>query len=377
MIQPKGKTNMGSKLRPLYDKLYIKVETVMLARQAIRENKKYARTVAPLPTLDEDYRSIVRGYWKPFRVSVPKKLSFRLFANADKGLDERVDPRYIPDELWFDRIIPHYNNLIFAKALQDKCLLNLLFPDVRRPVTVVKRVAGVFYDDELHLITRAEAASRVHGHGRVIIKPSVSTGKGHNILFFDSDNTSAAEAEALFDRYGDNFIIQEKLEQHETLARLNPSSVNTIRILTFLHNDEVHVLSACLRVGGSASEVDNTSQGGFVYTLGPDGRPAGRRYSHAGGRWSYAEVGEDGFTVPGFERAVKLVCEQAGRMGHFRILGWDISVSPDGEPVFIEFNVIPGQNQEHDGPTFGDMTDEVLAEVFGRRNGRREGEGAI
>ena len=48
-----------------------------------------------------------------------------------------------------------------------------------------------------------------------------------------------------------------------------------------------------------------------------------------------------------------------------RIVGWDIAVDEEGDPVFIEFNCNPGQNQMTYGPTFGDYTDEVLEEVFG------------
>mgnify|MGYP002863690436 CR=1 FL=1 len=254
------------------------------------------------------------------------KYSFRLFSNADKGIDDHADPRYISDEIWFDRIIPCYNNLIFAKAMQDKCLHNLLFPEARRPVTVVKRIAGVFYDDDLNLLTREEASAKVKGHGRVIVKPSVSTGKGEGILFFDSDDISLSDTEAVFDRFGDNFIIQEKMTQHDALAALNPSSINTVRILTFLHDDEVRVLSACLRIGGSASEVDNVSQGGWCFTITREGRIAYRGYSHAGGVWRYSDTlptGEtaSGYIVPGYQKAEELVCRLASRMSHFRSEG--------------------------------------------------------
>ena len=34
------------------------------------------------------------------------------------------------------------------------------------------------------------------------------------------------------------------------------------------------------------------------------------------------------------------------------------------EPVFIEYNVCPGSNQITCGPTFGDLTERVLEEVF-------------
>lgn len=363
---------MGSKLRPLYDRLYIKVETMLQAREAVRDNKRYAAGVTPLPTLDEDYSGTVREYWGRFRVSMPKKYSFRLFSNADKGLDERVDPRYIPDDLWLDRIIPHYNNLIFAKALQDKCLHSLVFPDVRRPVTVIKRVAGVFYDDDLHLLTRAEAAVRVPGHGRVIVKPSVYSGQGHDIRFYDSDDMTPQDAEEVFDLYGDNFIMQEKLVQHSDLARLNPDSLNTIRIMTLLKDDRVHILGPILRVGGEKSEVDNTSQGGYQGYVLPDGRLSPKGFTHRRGRWEYTDAYPNGIrfadvVVPSYSRVVDAARRLATRMGHFKIVGWDFAVAADGEPVFIEFNVIPGQNQESNGPTFGDLTEDVLEEVFGRR----------
>ena len=55
------------------------------------------------------------------------------------------------------------------------------------------------------------------------------------------------------------------------------------------------------------------------------------------------------------------------RMAHFRIIGWDIAVDRAGEPVLVEFNAPPGQMQGTNGPIFGDLTDAVLEEVFGRR----------
>ena len=361
---------MDNKLRSVYDRLYIKTETMLLALGYTRKDRHYAALVKPLPTLDEDYRTVVRPYWKKYQVRVPKKFHFRLFCNAEKGVETRLDPRYIPDDLWFGRIVPYYNNLIFAKAMQDKCLHSLLFPEVRRPVTVVKRIAGVFYDDSLHIVHRADAAALCTGRGRVIVKPSVSTGQGRNIHFYDTDDWTPEDAEKMFDRSGNNFVVQEKQAQHPDLARLNPDSLNSIRIISFLKDDEVHILTQILRVGGFGSEVDNISQGGYQCAILPDGRLADRGFTYRNGRWEYAEAYPNGIrfedvTVPSFDRAREIVRTQAARMSHFKLIGWDFAVAPDGEPVFIEFNVIPAQDQESTGPTFGDLTDEVLAEVFG------------
>ena len=357
---------MGSKLRPLYDKLYIGVETFLLARDARRDAKRDVKHLPPNPQVDEQYDSLIRSYWRQFKVSVPKKYWFHLLANANRPFS----PKYIPDDLWFGRIIPHYNNLIFAKALQDKCMYSVLFSGVPQPVTVVKNIAGVFYDGDMGLLTRQEAVARCHGTGRILAKPSVSTGMGNNIRFYDREALTDGDIEGIFRQYRENFIVQEKLVQHPDLARLNPSSLNTIRVLTFLHGDRVHVLTAVLRVGGPASEVDNTSQGGYAVTIRPDGSlaPLGQNK-----KWEYAEALANGVrfqdvTIPSYDRVIQTVTALAARFGQFRIIGWDMAVAQDGEPTLVEYNIIPMHGCHCSAPVFGDMTDQVLEEVFGRRN---------
>lgn len=357
---------MASKLRPLYDKIYIGVETWLLARDARRDARRDVKALGPNPRVAAEYDAVIRPYWRQFRVRAPKKYWFDLLANENRPFS----PKYIPDELWFGRIIPHYNNLLFAKALQDKCLYGTLFGDVRQPVTVVKNIAGVFYDEDMRLLSRGEAVARCHGRGRILAKPSVSTGMGNNIRFYDSDALSDHEVEAVFQLYGRNFLVQQKLAQHPALARLNPSSLNTIRALTFLHDGKVHILTAVLRIGGAGSEVDNTSQGGFAVTVQPDGRLARLGQNK---KWQYAEQLANGIrfsdvTVPSYERVIETVSRLAARTAHFKIIGWDIAVAEDGEPVLVEYNVIPMHGCHCGSPVFGELTDEVLEEVFGRRN---------
>lgn len=356
---------MASKLRPLYDKLYVGVEAWLLARESRQDAKKYARLMGPDPRVDAEYDTTIRGYWKQFRVRTPKKFWFTLFANHNR----EFSPKYIPDDLWFFRILPHFNNLIYAKAHQDKCLHNVLFPDVKRPDTVVKNVAGVFYDDELRLLTKEQAVARCRGVGRILIKPSVGSGGGNNICFYDSDSLSDRDVEDMFRRYGRNFIVQRKMPQHPDLARLNPGSMNTVRAVTFLYNDQVYLLNAVLRVGSGSSEVDNTCQGGFVIPIGADGRLERLSVNKF---WQYADAFPNGIrhtdvVIPSYDRIVQTVKRLAVRMGHYRVIGWDIAVTPEGEPMLIEFNILPTLSCHFSKPPFGELTDQVLEEVFGRR----------
>lgn len=360
---------MASKLRPLYDKLYIRGEAVYNGISESRGCKKRASSADTDPRVDAEYASVIRPYWKQFRVRTPKKYWFRLYCAGEKPFS----PRYIPENLWFRDIVPHYNNIIFAKALQDKCLFGLLFPGIRQPETVLRRMAGVYTDGAGTLLTEAEAVSRCHGVGRVILKPSVSTGQGRGIRFFDTDAITDAELADIFRAAGPNFLVQKKLAQHPALAALNPRSVNTVRVMTFLHGDKIHVLSSILRVGGGDNEVDNVSQGGYQCTIRPDGSLEPTAITKLGGRWTRTDRTAGGVrfadaAVPSYDRILGAVRAAAGSVGHFRILGWDIAVDPEGEPVLIEYNVIPGQNQSTCGPTFGELTDEVLEEVYGRKH---------
>lgn len=351
---------MSSKLRPLYDKIYMGIDVGLLAINASRVGKRRAKPIPRDPQLDVDYRDKIRPYWRQFRVTVPKKYWYKFLGS---------DPRYIPNDLWYRRIVPYFNTVLFAQALQDKCMHNIYVPGVKRPKTIVKNVAGHFCADDLTPLTEAEAIACCHDAGRILIKPSVGSGEGRNIRFYDSGSLGDEEIASIFREYGRNFIVQEKMTQHPALAALNPSSLNTVRIMTFLFRGEVHILSTILRVGGKNSEVDNFSQGGFQFMILPDGRldphPSTKR-NWGGGSESPDFLLED-VEIPSFDRIIRTVKHAALRMPHFAILGWDIGVDPDGEPVLIEYNVIPGQNHGTCGPTFGDLTDEVLGEVFGRR----------
>ena len=355
---------MGSKLRPLYDALYMGIDTWVVAYQDNRSGRKRARKIPKHPDFDAQYRSRVLPYWKRFGV-VPKKFWFRIYAQNR----ETVDPRFIPDDLWYRRIVPHFNHLLFAQAYQDKCLNNVFVPTIAHPPTVVKCVSGVLYDDALNLLTPDEAAARVMQTGRFIIKPSVGSGRGNGIRFLNGAELSRDDVLRLFREYGKNFLIQEKLRQHPAVAALHEQSLNTLRVITFLFENEVHILSAVLRVGAGDSELDNVSKGGFACKVLPDGQLDEYAVNR---KAEWVRVHPDGtpfgqVRIPNYESLLQTVKDAASRLGHFRIIGWDIAIGEAGEPVYIEYNLIPGQNQKTWGPTFGDLTDRVLQEVFQKK----------
>ena len=76
---------------------------------------------------------------------------------------------------------------------------------------------------------------------------------------------------SLFKLYKKDFIIQEFVEQSEAMKKLNPTTLNTLRIMTYLRPDDVYILSAVSRIGKPGSSTDNYSAGGILCGITQEG----------------------------------------------------------------------------------------------------------
>ena len=352
---------MRSRARRGLDNLFETVESNYRAIQYRRKAKKRLKRINGGYKCKEDYKSIVIPYWRNFDV-IPKEYWYSLYSADAK----KVDPRYIPDDLWYGRIVPYYSNMQFRRACEDKCMHSIWFPELKRPQTVVMNVAGIFYDDCFNIISKNGALARCLSNKNFLIKPSIDSGEGRLISFFDDGEFDKDKIDDVFMALDSNFIVQEVVYQHPVLAQLNKKSLNTIRIVSFLFKGEVYILSAILRMGGNESRVDNVGSGGYACKITDNGRldefavnnRSEWRAQHHNGT-VFSDV-----TVPSFERIKQQVKREHTKFAHFKIIGWDFAVNNEGDPVFIEYNVCPGQNQMTCGPTFGDLTYEVLEDVF-------------
>ena len=218
-------------------------------------------------------------------------------------------------------------------------------------------------------ITREEICERVRAENKIIVKQSMDSYGGAGVVFEEMGDWSNEKILAYFDELDVDFVVQKLVRQHETLRQINPSSINTVRVLTFFYQGECHVLNAVLRIGGSGSRTDNITGGGVACGIHEDGRLFDRAVSREAGWQTHHPNGMafKDIVVPNFRHVIDKVKNAAAHIPYFKILGWDIAIDEQGEPVVIEFNIQPEQNQLTFGPTFGDMTDEVLHEVFQKK----------
>ncbi len=356
---------MRSGFRKRWDDVNQKVESAFRKRKYRRNAKVRLKRMNGGFDCDKEYEEIVVPYWKRFGYK-PDKSWYRIFSDRD----QKVDPRYIPDDLYYGEIIPYFSNQQFRRFGEDKCYHDVWFSDIKRPETICKNIAGVFYGPEMKPITFGEAVDLVLGFGdECLIKPSIDSGEGRLIQFFPAEDKNREDVEKAFRNIKANFLVQAAVKQHPVIAQLNPSSLNSIRVVSFFFEGEVHILSGNLRVGAPDSRVDNIGAGGYACPILMDGSLGSKAVSRKA-EWieeSSAGIRFDSIKIPNFDKIIDIIKNKHRELAHFKLIGWDFSIDTEGDPVFIEYNVCPGSNQITCGPAFGDLTDRVLDEFFNKR----------
>lgn len=356
---------MRSGFRRKRDNMVLKAESIYRKHEYRKKAKVRLKRMNGGYDCSEEYQTVIIPFWKKYGIK-PAKMWYQIFADRE----QKVDPRYIPDDLWYGEIVPYFSNTQFRRFGEDKCMHDLFFKDLKRPQTIIKNMAGVFYDGDMNVITKDEALEKCLTYADdFVIKPSIDSGEGRLISFFDRKNKSRKAILSALSELKANYIAQEVVHQHPALSKLNPSSLNTIRIVSFFFEGKVYILSAILRIGASGHKVDNIGAGGFACPIQPTGQLESKGVNRKA-EWVTENQHGTRFIdvkVPGYQKIVQLVKEQHAKLPHFKLVGWDFSVNSSGEPVFIEYNVCPGANQITCGPTFGDLTDRVLTEVYIKR----------
>lgn len=356
---------MRSGFRKKWDDLNLKIESQYRKHTYRKKAKARLKRMNGGFNCDKEYEEIIVPYWKKYGYK-PAKYWYQIFCDAD----QKVDPRYIPDDLYYGEMIPYFSNSQFRRFGEDKCYHDIWFPDVKRPETICKNIAGVYYTPDMNPISFGEAIDlALQYRNECLIKPSIDSGEGRLIQFFAPGDLSKDALKKAFAGMSANFIMQAVVKQHPDIAKLNPSSVNTIRVVSFFFEGEVHILSCILRVGAPNAKVDNIGAGGYACPIQVDGYLTPRAVNR---KAEWVEENRVGIKfadikVPEFDKVIEVVKVSHKRLAHFKLIGWDMSVDMEGEPVMIEYNTCPGSNQISCGPTFGDLTERVLDEFFIKR----------
>lgn len=142
-----------------------------------------------------------------------------------------------------------------------------------------------------------------------------------------------------------HLFIEEYVKQNKKVNRLCKESVNTIRIMTFSYNGKSEIVYAAMRIGNGINNVDNFHQGGMGCKIDLEkgiliGDAIDKDLNHYEVH-PKSKVKFDGFVLPNWEKAKKLVLDASLVNNNIHMVGWDVALTDEGATL-IEGNRRPG-----------------------------------
>lgn len=318
-----------------------------------------------LPLTKEELRQI-EEVWGKLGMK-PYSLFYQLFKTID-----HFDPSYLSDDLYYPKIVRALNPRQYCTAFSHKGHLPVLFGDIKQPSLICLCNRGVYYNANFDIISEGTVLQLLFNSENFIIKPTKNTSGGKGVKLVNGGNKE--EIKTLIDDYGDNWIVQEPLEQSEVTAKFNPSSLNTIRVTTLFINGKVSTQSIIFKTGSVGSVVDNLSSGGVLVGVSSDGEL--REYG-INKKYCKCEKTASGVVLKGNKINEVPAMAELMEFYHRRyfpsmgIVGWDVALDANNQPIVIVANLVfPGILFEQlaiSKPIFGDRTEEVIQFVLNKR----------
>ena len=326
--------------------------------------------------LTEEEIAEIDAFWGKYKFAYPNidYQSFQTFKNRCG----KFSVYHCPGAIRTRFFAKHFVNPNYEIPFQNKAMLELLYPDIHKPRTLVRRMNGIYYDEQYAPISLDQAVKIccdfVKNEGNMLIKPSgAASSGGHGIIFLNKFNANPLFVKnAFLSKMGAGvFVVQQQMVQSEFMSRLNASSVNTIRITSILHKGEVRPLAALIRVGKAGNGVDAYYAGGCIVGIDIETgkcNPWALASDHS--RITVLPSGVDlaaqELVVPNFEQVKADIIRSHYRCPYVKMISWDIALDENNVPTMLECN-FAGMMQLHEavsGPLFGDLMEELLDEYL-------------
>ena len=348
-----------NKAKKKYLKRYKSIMSLIYTYKEYRDLKKH-------PKISKEYKKDIKKYWKQYNIK-PNKKEFGIYAKHYKN----ENPKFITKRVFHSNIETTLNNYFYSIVLSNKNFLELFLKEAHLPETKIRKFNGVLLDKNYKLINEEEAYNIIkQERNEMIFKPSIDTCGGDGIIFF---NNSINRNDFISLINNNNFIVQKVLKQNKELADFNGSSLNTVRVLSLLFNNEVYILYMVLRVGKDGMKVDNASAGGIQIVVKEDGY-----FSDCIVTIDLSPVKDNKVLekfknkkMPFYDEIIKEVKRLHPFLATCGLIGWDVAIDEKGNPTIIEANLddigMTDKSQCVNGPLFGELTDDVLNYITNRK----------
>ena len=226
--------------------------------------------------------------------------------------------------LWLLKTIKKYNPVEYREVFHDKIKFNEKF----------KRFLGREY------LIIAQSSDEIiknflEKHERIVLKGSHGC-SGKQVKVIDSSDDKTWEL--IHSGYYD--LIEQFVTNHEVVSKLNPTSLNTLRIVTVHSEKSFNLIFTGIRIGADGALLDNVSQGGCCASIDKNtGKINSLFLSDATceKEGTQKNRNEINFQIPLWDETISMIKEAAKLVPEIHIVGWDAAITPDG-PILVEGN---------------------------------------
>lgn len=241
-----------------------------------------------------------------------------------------------------------------TSKLNNRYLYKTVYDDLARETFDNKEIFDKTFKDLLKhdfLIlsesTDDDIRNFIAKYGTVIVKPA-NGACGVGVFKISSDDKDKLNDLISRVRKGEKLIMEEVIIQHEDMARMNPASVNTLRIITMIDRQGyVHIINHCAKFGASSQCISNTMGGGFCCHINKETGIIDSQGKDIHGGYIFkhpiSDVVIPGYQIPMWSGVLNYARKLAKVVPSARYIGWDIVITKDGYDV-IEGNLHPGQD---------------------------------
>lgn len=243
------------------------------------------------------------------------------------------------------------NSFLTEKRLKNKILPRLSKTDKRHYFEDKSDFNHLFKD----YIKRGWISSKTSSESKIleflnqrdiVFAKEVIGSQGLGVRKINTSDKSAINEIFESIKKGVHYVFEDAIMQHSYMAVFNSSSVNTIRMETYIDDNGVpHFFNSIIIIGGKGSIVSNTHTGGVMChidletgVIDSSGRnPEGKRFL----KHPQNDVVLPGKIVPKWEEVKEYTLKLALVCKDIRFVGWDIAITDNG-PEVIEGNTFPG-----------------------------------
>ena len=330
-----------------------------------------------------EYYSILkeRKNYKNYKIGIEDKKLFKDFWKKNYGrkvslkwhklyasINGKFNVCYMPEVIYTKEIEPYFNKFNLSINFADKSVFQYFFKEVKQPIIIAINNSGIFVDKEKNLVTKEVLCDHLLKYKEFIIKPTVDTGAGRNVKLI-KDINDVNKLYNILDEYKENYIIQEKIKQSECLSNIYPHSVNTIRVITYILDNQVKNLLPVLRMGINNSIADNWHFGGIAIGIDENGKLKKYGYNDKCEKYEKhpnSKLKFEGYKINGIQKVIEIAKKIHCNVPHVRIISWDFTIDIEEEPILIEANYkcqTTRMNQLCHEELFGNDTEKILKEI--------------